>query len=544
MRAEKLFINGNIYTMNDEKTHAEALATTGQTILAVGSTVELMDLAGPDTEVIDLKGKTVIPGLIDNHIHSMGMGRMVDQDRVIQCFDKSKEEILEAVRKAVKQRKPGQWIQGMGWNQSGWLDSSMPTRQDLDDVAPENPVVLQRVCGHAIWVNSMALKQAGITRDSVAPAGSEILKDENGEPTGYLTETAGNDVQNCIPATDLDEMECSYRLIQEEMVKHGITAYTDKLLGCKAIADEPHVKDHLNLLDQLYAQRKMKIRLHTFCPPCDDLYELYKKGPQIGLYDGRLTHRGLKLYSDGALGARSAWLLEPYNDRPGHTGSGRMTDEYLQSEMKKAHDAGFQVSLHAIGDAAVKQAIDAYEAVNPNNEDMRFLIEHFMIVREDDFERLRGKSILASMQFVELNSDMDMVEERIGKERAKGAYAWRTVLESGGRIVSGTDCPVDSVNPFENLYFAVSRCKLNEEPQGGYRPQEALTRYEALKTYTLDGAYARFEEEILGSIKAGKYADFVVIDRDYMNCAVKEIKEIRALMTVIGGEVVYQKGEF
>ncbi|MBR7148296.1 MAG: amidohydrolase, partial [Firmicutes bacterium] len=357
MRAEKLFINGNIYTMDDEKTHAEALATTGQMILAVGSTVELMDLVGPDTDVIDLKGKTVIPGLIDNHIHSMGMGRMVDQDRVIQCFDKSKEEILEAVRKAVKQREPGQWIQGMGWNQSGWLDSSMPTRQDLDDVAPENPVVLQRVCGHAIWVNSMALKLAGITRDSVAPAGSEILKDENGEPTGYLTETAGNDVQNCIPATDLDEMECSYRLIQDEMVKHGITAYTDKLLGCKAIADEPHVKDHLNLLDQLYAQRKMKIRLHTFCPPCDDLYELYKKGPQIGLYDGRLTHRGLKLYSDGALGARSAWLLEPYNDRPGHTGSGRMTDEYLQSEMKKAHDAGFQVSLHAIGDAAVKQAI-------------------------------------------------------------------------------------------------------------------------------------------------------------------------------------------
>jgi len=530
--------------MDDEKTHAEALATTGQTILAVGSTVDLMELAGPDTEVIDLKGKTVIPGLIDNHIHSMGMAHLVDRDQMIQCHDKSKEEILMAVQKAVEKKNRGEWIQGMGWNQSIWENTAMPTKEELDRISPDNPVLLRRVCGHAYWANSMALKIAKITRDTVAPSGSEILKDENGEPTGYMTEAIGRKVEECIPTMNKTMMQRAYLTIQDTMIAQGITAYTDKLFGCQTFSSEPCIPEHMEALNELYEIKKMKLRLHTFCPPCNDLYELYKKGPQIGLYDGRLTHRGLKLYSDGALGARSAWLLEAYDDRPGHTGSGRMTDEYLQSEMKKAHDAGFQVSLHAIGDAAVKQAIDAYEAVNPNNEDMRFLIEHFMIVREDDFKRLRGKSIIASMQFVELNSDMDMVEERIGKERAKGAYAWRTVLESGGRIASGTDCPVDSVNPFENLYFAVSRCKLNEEPQGCYRPQEALTRYEALKTYTLDGAYARFEEEFLGSIKAGKYADFVVIDRDYMDCPVVQIKDIKALMTVIGGEIVYErKGE-
>jgi predicted amidohydrolase YtcJ len=247
------------------------------------------------------------------------------------------------------------------------------------------------------------------------------------------------------------------------------------------------------------------------------------------------------MFSDGALGARSAWLLEEYSDRPGHTSGPRTSSDFMTKEIKKAHDAGFQVSIHAIGDAAVKQVMDAHEAANPENKNYRFMIEHFMVAREEEFERLKGSGIIPSMQYVELSSDMNMIEKRVGKERSMGAYAWRKLLNAGVKIAAGTDLPMDVLNPYENMYYGVSRCTINEEPQGGWHPWEALTRYEVLKSYTLDSAYARFEEDKLGSLEAGKYADFVVIDRDYMNCAVKEIKDIKALMTVIGGEILYRR---
>ncbi len=541
MFAEKVFINGNIYTMNVEASYAEALATIGQKLAAVGSREEVMALAGPETEIIDLKGNTVIPGLIDSHIHTLLAADMFDSESMVNCFNKTKEEIIEAVGQMVKRRQPGEWIQGLGWNQSGWVDTSMPTRQELDAVSPENPVVLLRVCGHAYWVNSLALKLAKIDSNSAAPAGSEIMKDASGEPTGYLTELAGRAVGSCIPQNTKEDIARKFLLIQDYMLRSGVTAYSDKALGVQSIADEPPEQETMEVLDELYSAGKMKVRLNTFLQPGPVMEEMYRKGPQIGLHDGRLTHRGVKMFSDGALGARSAWLLEEYDDRPGHTGSGRLTEEFLQTEMKKAHNAGFQVSLHAIGDAAVKQAIDAHEAVNPQHEDRRFLIEHLMIARDEDFQRLKDSNIIPSMQYVELSSDMNMIEKRVGKKRSMGAYAWRRVLNAGVKIAAGTDCPMDVINPFENMYYGVSRCTIDEEPQGGWHPWESLTRYEVLRSYTLDAAYARFEEDTLGSLQAGKYADFVVIDRDYMNCAVKEIKDITALMTVIGGEIAYQK---
>jgi len=541
MLAEKIFINGNIYTMDDDQFHAEALATAGQMILAVGSNAEVQALAGADTEVIDLEGKTVIPGLIDSHIHTLIAADMFDKDEMVNCFDKTKEEILEAVAEMVKKREPGEWIQGLGWNQSGWVDTTMPTKQELDTVSPDNPVLLLRVCGHAYWANSMALEIAGIDRDSVAPAGSEILKDENGEPTGYLTELAGTAVGACVPKLDKKAIARKFLIIQDYMLENGVTAYSDKALGVMSIADEPPVRETIEALDELYGEGKMKVRLYTFTQPGEVLEEMYKKGPQVGLYDGRLTHRGVKMFSDGALGARSAWLLEEYSDRPGHTSGPRTSSEFMTKEIKKAHDAGFQVSIHAIGDAAVKQVMDAHEAANPENKNYRFLIEHFMVAREEEFERLKGSGIIPSMQYVELSSDMNMIEKRVGKERSMGAYAWRKLLNAGVKIAAGTDLPMDVLNPYENMYYGVSRCTINEEPQGGWHPWEALTRYEVLKSYTLDSAYARFEEDKLGSLEAGKYADFVVIDRDYMNCAVKEIKDIKALMTVIGGEILYRR---
>ncbi len=543
MVAEKVFIHGNIYTMNEDAFHGEAMAVAGQKLVAIGSDEEAAAWIGPETEVVDLKGRTVLPGLIDSHVHTMIAANKFDTGHMVNCFGLSKEEILHSVKEMAKGKKPGQWIQGLGWNQSGWEDTTMPTRQELDAVAPDNPVFLLRVCGHACWVNSPALKLAGVTRDSIAPAGSEIMKDEAGEPTGYLTEKAACVISACLPPDSDEDVKRKFLLIQDKMLEQGITAYNDKCLGTSNMNQREMAQEMWDVLKRMYQDEKMKLRLHVFVQPGQVLDEMYRRGPQIGLYGGRLTHRGVKMFSDGALGARSAWLLEEYSDRPGHTGSGRLTDEFLQNEMKKAHDAGFQVSIHAIGDGAVKQAMDAYEAVNPCKEDRRFLIEHFMIARDEEFERLAGSGIIASMQFVEMSSDMNMIEKRVGKKRALGAYAWRRVLNTGTKIASGTDFPMDVENPYENMYYGVSRCTIDEQPPGGWHPQEELTRYEVLKSYTLDAAYARFEEDVLGSLEVGKYADFVVIDRDYMNCAVKEIKEIRALMTVIGGEIVFQAGE-
>lgn len=541
MIAEKIFINGNIYTMDDDQFHAEALATAGQMILAVGSNAEVQALAGPDTEVIDLGGKTVIPGLIDSHIHTLIAGDKFDTEYMVSCFDKTKEEIIEAVGEMVKKRQPGEWIQGLGWNQSGWVDTAMPTRQELDAVSPDNPVILMRVCGHAYWANSKALEAAGIDRNTETPLGSEIMKDADGEPTGYLTELAGQIVGGCVPEITKEDIGRKFLIIQDYMLENGVTSYSDKDLGVSSLSSDPPVKLTMEALDDLYSEGKMKVRLNTFIAPCPLLEEMYKTGPQIGLYDGRLTHRGVKMFMDGALGARSAWMIDEYHDRPGHTGSSRIEFEFLKEQMRKAHEAGFQVSVHAIGDAAVKTAVDAHEAVNPEHKDHRFLIEHFMIARPEEFERLKNNTIIPSMQYVELSSDMNMIEARVGKKRSMGAYAWRTVLNTGAIIAAGTDLPMDVLNPYENMYYGVSRCTINEEPQGGWHPWEALTRYEVLKSYTLDSAYARFEEDKLGSLEAGKYADFVVIDRDYMNCAVKEIKDIKALMTVIGGEILYRR---
>ncbi|MBR6501014.1 MAG: amidohydrolase family protein, partial [Firmicutes bacterium] len=242
MNAEKVFINGNIYTMNDDQFHAEALATSGQEILAVGSTAEVMELVGAETEVVDLVGKTVIPGIIDCHIHTLIAGDKFDTEFMVSCFDKTKEEIIEAVGEMAKKRKPGEWIQGLGWNQSGWVDTTMPTRQELDTVSPENPVILMRVCGHAYWANSLALEAAGINRDTETPLGSEIMKDADGEPTGYLTELAGQIVGGCVPEITKEDIARKFLIIQDYMLENGVTAYSDKDLGVSSLSAEPPVK--------------------------------------------------------------------------------------------------------------------------------------------------------------------------------------------------------------------------------------------------------------------------------------------------------------
>lgn len=535
--ADKIFLNGNIYTVNEAAPHAEAIAVKGDRLLFVGGCEDALKFAGQDTVTVDLEGKTVIPGIMDNHIHIMIAGANIER---LDCVQRSREDILAMVEAEAKEKAPGEWIMGFGWDQSPWADTTLPTRQELDRVAPDNPVYLERVCGHCQWVNSRVLEMAGVDRDTPNPVGGEFLRDENGDPTGFVTETACSMIDKVLPKPGLEDFKRRILRVQEHMLRNGITSAADKGIGASCVGEEPNIELGMEAFRELGDAGQIKARFHEYVQPYPALEQIYRNGWPLSDYNGKLIFCGTKEFADGALGARSAWLCEPYEDRPGHAGEGRWSTEYIAEKLKQAHDAGYHMSLHAIGDAAVKQALDAYEMANPEHEDWHFMIEHFMVVRPEDFERIKTLKIVASMQYVELSTDLVMIEERVGEKRAEGAYAWRKVLDTGTKIAAGTDHPMDYINPFENMYYGVSRCCIRETPAGGWHPAQALTRYEVLRSYTLDSAYAVMREHELGSLETGKYADFTVIDKDYMNCEVKEIKNIKPLATYVGGECLYQ----
>jgi len=530
--ADSVYYNGKIYTVDDDFSIVSALAVKGDKFIFVGSDEDAQKYIGENTNLIDLEGKTVIPGLIDAHLHYSGIGTSLLQ---IDAFWKSKEDILNDVADAYKTSEPGEWIIGRGWNQAVWEPAVFPTKAELDEVAPDIPVLLTRVCGHATWGNSKALEIAGITRDTPDPIGGEIIRDEDGEPTGVFTDTASGLVSQHIPDWTERQIIEAMELAQEHLFSYGITGARDAGSGL----------DTINLMMDLYSSGDIKIRIYQMCSAGRTAEHFYKlpEEERVGLFDNRYTIRSIKLMTDGSLGARSSWMLEEYSDRPGHVGNPRYEDEEIYELVKGAREAGFQVNTHAIGDAANRQVIDAYEKVlmEMPDPDHRYCIEHSQIVALEDLPRFAELGIIPSMQAVHATSDKNMAEDRVGPERIKGAYAWRKFIDSGCIIANGTDAPVELVNPYHGLYASVTRMDRDGEPEGGWYPEERMTREEALRSYTIWAAYAGFEDDIKGSIEIGKLADFVVIDRDYMTCPVPEIKDIEALMTVLGGEIVYTK---
>jgi len=535
--ADSVYINGNIYTMDESRPKAEALAIKGQKLIYVGSSQGVKEFIGSNTKVTDLKGKTVIPGLIEGHMHVPMLGENLLK---IDAFWKPKAEILAAVKAEAEKVKPGEWITGFGWNNTIWEDKSYPTKEELDAVAPNNPVVLERTDGHMIWVNSMALELAGITKDSKDPQGGEILRDADGNPTGCLTDTAGEPVQKIIPALSDEREKEAILAAQEQLLSYGITSAVDAGSNAKMIG----------LFKDLYREGKLKLRLYALVGgdwggaiAGSEMEYVLKNPPQKGLYDSRLSVNGVKLFADGSLGSRSAALLDDYSDRPGHIGNYQYTDEELYAVMKQIYDRGYQIATHAIGDGGINQVVRNYEKLikaDPN-ADRRLRIEHYQVSTLEDIKKIADLKILPSMQPTHATSDKTMAEDRIGAERMKGAYAWRTIIDTGNIIIGGSDAPVELVNPYHGLYAAVTRQSRDGLPEGGWYKEEAMTREEALKAFTVWAAYGQFEEHLKGALKAGMLADFVVIDRDYMKCPDHEIKDIQALITVLGGEVVYQK---
>lgn len=530
---ELLLFNGHIHTMNPDRPLASVLAAVGQDLIYVGDDLKAAEKAlSGRARRIDLKGRAAIPGLIDGHAHLLAEGIKLAE---LDVFQKSKEETLAIISEETRRHPKGEWIVGHGWNQEVWPGQRWPDKEELDRAAPDHPVLLDRVDKHSSWVNSQALNRAGLTPDSPEPAGGEFLKNSAGQLQGILIGQAMWAVKNIIPP--LDEPG-SYRALmrgQAEMLSYGVTS----------LMEAGATRASLSLLKTAAARGELKLRVRAMLLALarEDAAYLADGGRKIrGLYGERLSIDGVKIHSDGSLGSRSAWLLQDYNDRPGHRGAPNYSDEELEKIMRRAraHDLG--ISIHAIGDAAVGQALDAMEkALGPEPGDHRWRIEHFQVVSEDDRERALALGVLPSIQSVGLMSDMNMAEDRLGPDRIKRAYAWREILDRGGRLVNGSDGPVESVNPFEGMYAAVTRKNLADQPNGGWYPEHRLSRLEALQTYTNWSAWSEFNEHRKGTLQPGFLADLAVLDRDLFNCPEAEIKDIKVLMTIVGGEVVFER---
>ena len=531
--ADLVLFNGKIYTVNSENAVVEALAVAGGRILAVGSADEVLGLAGETTQRIDLAGRTVYPGFIDAHGHLLGLGASLQNLDFVGTA--SYEEIVDMVAEHARQTPQGQWITGRGWDQNDWSEKNFPNHEALSLVSPNNPVYLTRIDGHAALANGVAMQIANINKDVVDPSGGKILRDAGGEATGVFIDRAQGLVARHIPGGTREETKTSIRLAIGECLKYGLTSIHDPGVTAQDIAIYKELIDAGDFDLRVYAM----IRAGSVA----GIEPFLDAGPLIDYGDGRLTVRSFKLGADGALGSRGAALLEPYADDPENTGLMILTKEVIEGITRKALAAGFQVCTHAIGDRGNRTTLDAYESAlrATNVSDPRLRIEHAQIVALEDIPRFAKLGVIPSMQATHATSDMYWAEDRVGPARIQGAYAWRKLMDAGCRIANGSDFPVEGVNPLWGLYAAVTRQDKKGWPEGGWQPGERMTRTEALRSFTIDAAYAAFEEGQKGSLEVGKLADMVVLSRDIMEIPAVEMLDTHVVTTILGGRVVYQR---
>lgn len=547
--ASMLIYGGSIYTVDSTKTKVEAVAVKNNTIIFAGLLADAEKYKSDQTELIDLKGKTMTPGLIEGHGHFMGLG--YNELNLDLINTTSYKEIIDAVAERVKTVKPGEWITGRGWHQSKWdslpedIVNGFQTHNLLSEISPDNPVYLRHASGHAGFANAKAMEVSGfqiLAKEGINKfkiEGGEVIVDEFGRPTGIFNERAQSLITRHIPKKTLETDIQAFELAVSACHKNGITSFHD--------AGIP--KETISLYERMKIEGKMKTRIYAMLTGWDKelLNEWYKKGILIDS-NNLLTIRSVKLNCDGALGARGAWLLEPYSDRPDHFGHETLPMEFVRETALSGLKYGFQVCAHAIGDRANREILDRYEfafkELPDSTSDHRFRIEHAQHLHPDDIPRFAELQVIPAMQAVHMSSDRPWAIDRLGEKRIKeGAYMWQDLLKSGVPIVNGTDVPVEPLNPIASFYASVSRKTLKGLPEGGYEPEQKMTREQALKSYTLDAAYGAFEEDIKGSIKIGKLADFTIYNQDLMTVNENEILNTEIAMTIFNGEIVYSKKE-
>jgi predicted amidohydrolase YtcJ len=498
-------------------------------IVATGNDDLLSDHA--DATRIDGDGKYILPGLTDAHAHLYSQGLLAS--RLDITGTPSVEDAVERIAAYVSENPRATWILGRGWNQVIWPVQEFPNAADVDSIVSDRPVWLKRIDGHAGWANSEALKIAGIDNDTADPIGGKIVRDNNGKATGILIDKAMGLIDQHVATPNKDDIRQTYLAAVDSLVALGMTGMHDAGINITEAEVLMSLADNGELNMRVYAM------LSDSGPNLDAMGK-----PLIAYGNDRLDIRSVKLYTDGALGSRGAAMIEPYSDDDENRGLPFWTQDELDGFVKKANDMGFQVGIHAIGDLGNRMALDAFEKAQGGvKSPLRNRIEHSQIIALDDIPRFGELGVIASMQPIAATSDMNMAEDRIGSDRILGGYAWRRLLNTGAIVASGSDFPVDLPNPFLGMYAAVTRQNTAGMPAGGWYADQALTRAETLHSYTLDAAYAAHQEDRLGSLEQGKWADFIIVDRDYFEIPSSEIDDIKVLETWVGGHRVYSAAE-
>lgn len=532
--ADLVLIKGNIYTVDPDRGRVEALAIIQGKIAAVGTSEEIESWVRPETQVIDLQGKFVMPGFNDAHTHFASAGLRLLQVNVEGT--RSLTEFQERIRARLNEFAPGEWVHGAGWDHSLWKENRVPTRADLDEVSTDHPMLFSRVDGHSAVANSLALAKAGITRETTAPYGGEIARDANGEPTGWLKDKAIELVARLIPEPTPEQRKRALLLALEDAARWGITSIQD---------DSIRESGWENFLafQELKEEGKLTLRVTEWLPFGASLDELEQMRKEGGTTDPWLKTGALKGVTDGSGGSLSAAMLEPFANHPDNRGLLLFEPEKLKKMVVDRDEAGFQIALHAIGDRANRLVLDAFEAARKINQrpNPRHKIEHAQFLHRDEVARFKQLGVIASMQPCHLLSDMRWAPTILGPDRAYEAYPWNTVLNRGTILAFGTDYPVEPLNPLRGLYVSVTREFEDGGPPGGWLPEEKINMADAIRAYTWGSAYAEFEEHRKGTLAPGKFADLVVLSQDITRIPAREVLHTEVLLTLVGGKIVYEK---
>jgi hypothetical protein len=539
VEADLVLRGGKVVTVAEDIPDGQAIAVKGDTILAVGSNRQIRAYIGPNTEVIDLDGALAIPGFIESHGHFLGIGDANMQLDLMSVANWS--EIVSMVDVLVGDAPVGELIRGRGWHQEKWDEvpegavQGLPTHHSLSAVSPDNPVVLRHASGHASFANAKAMEMSGITRSTPDPRGGEIVRDANGDPIGAFRETAQRLLspasENAAPPSPRRQAE----LAIEEILAKGITSFQDAGSSFGTV----------DMLKGMADEGTLGVRMWVMLRTGNDaLMENAADYRMIGYGNNHLTVRAIKRSIDGALGPHGAWLLEPYVDLPTSSGLNTSTVAGVEETARIAMEHGFQLCVHAIGDRANREVLDIYERTfnaNPGQTGLRWRIEHTQHLHPDDIPRFGEMGVIASMEGIHATSDAPYVLERLGEQRAReGAYVWQSLMQSGAVVTNGTDAPVEDVDPIASYYATVSR---RTKDGTVFFPEQRMSRLEALQSYTINGAYAAFEEDIKGSLAPGKLADITVLSKDIMTIAEEEIPSTEVVYTIVGGKVVYNRND-
>ncbi|HEX2963400.1 MAG TPA: amidohydrolase [Ignavibacteriales bacterium] len=527
---QKAFINGKVYTVNEKQPYAEAVITRNNRIFFAGSTEEAKHFITPETEVIDLKGKLMLPGFIDNHVHfiSGGFYKLGVDLRHAKSTDEFKTMLKDYVS-----TNGGRWVTGGDWDHEAWEKNDLPVKEWIDSFTPNTPVLVSRFDGHMALANSYALKLAGITKDTPSPEGGLIVKDKaTGEPTGILKDNAMSLVFAVIPEPGEEEYARALKAALNEAKKNGFTSVQDITYS-----------NDLKTYQKFEKEGSLTCRIYTRLPiaDCDNLIG---SGIRYNFGSEKLKIGSLKAFADGSLGSSTALFFEPYAQDSSTTGLAMdyVTDGRLKSWALKSDKAGLQLSIHAIGDKANSLILDIFEEVVKANPkwDRRFRIEHAQHVRPEDVKRFKEMNVIASVQPYHLIDDGCWAEKRIGKERLRNTYPFRSFIDNGVKVCFGSDWSVAPLDPIMGIYAAVTRSTLDGKRPEGWIPEEKISVEEAIKCYTINNAYASFEEDIKGSIEAGKLADLVVLSEDILSVEPAKIKDVKVDMTIFDGNIIYK----